>query len=377
MKKIAMVTVLSFLLCCMLSACNLWINGNYSSVTPHHEDTPSDLPENMEANSYIELRDFVANMVASGTQSGIIYVPRFNEEQIIAHMDLVERYITGSDPIGSYAVGEITYDVGTNAGRQALVVNIRFAHNRSEILKLKSAMNMQQAEDLIYAALSKCEAGVVLIVDRYETRDFAQLIQNYADSNPQLCMEVPQVNVVTYPDRGFERVVEVMFSYQNDREILRSMQDMVRPFFYSAELYVRGDAEPLEKYSQLFSFLMERYNYTIETSLTPAYSLLRHGVGDSKAFATVYSAICRQSGLDCQVVTGTRNGEPWYWNAIYLDDVYYYVDLLSSNESNEFTPKVFNEMSGYVWDYSAYGEESAPNQEESSDPTEPEEENPS
>lgn len=377
MRKYAALSAVFLLLCSMLTACNHWLDGNYSSVTPHLQDDSSELSENMEANSYIELRDFVEDMVASGTQSGVIYVPRFNEVQIAANMDLVERYITGSFPIGSYAVGEITYDVGTNAGRQALVVNIRFAHNRSEILKLKSAANMKDAEELIYEAINKCEAGVVMIVDRYETRDFTQLIQNYADANPQLCMEVPQVNVVTYPDRGYERVLEVMFTYQNDRAVLKSMQDMVRPFFYSAELYVRGDAEPREKYAQLFSFLMERYNYTIETSLTPSYSLLRHGVGDSKAFATVYSAICRQSGLDCGVVTGTRNGEPWYWNAIFLDGIYYYVDLLSSNDSNEFIPKVFDEMGGYVWDYSAYGEESAPNPEESTDPTEDEEEIPS
>ena len=44
---------------------------------------------------------------------------------------------------------------------------------------------------------------------------------------------------------------------------------------------------------------MERYDYRIETSITPAYSLLRHGVGDSRAFAVVYAAMCQQAGLEC------------------------------------------------------------------------------
>jgi transglutaminase-like putative cysteine protease len=99
---------------------------------------------------------------------------------------------------------------------------------------------------------------------------------------------------------------------------------------------------------------MERFDYKIETSNTPAYSLLRYGVGDSKAFATVYSAMCRNAGLECQVVSGTRSGEAWYWNYILIDDIYYHVDLLADNESDAFYAMRSEDMIGYVWDYSVY-----------------------
>ena len=101
---------------------------------------------------------------------------------------------------------------------------------------------------------------------------------------------------------------------------------------------------------------MERNDYRVETSLTPSYSLLRHGVGDSKAFAVVYSAMCRRAGLDCQTVSGTRDGNPWVWNIICEDGVYYYVDLLRSEAAGTMLRLTDANMSGYVWDYSAYPE---------------------
>ena len=72
----------------------------------------------------------------------------------------------------------------------------------------------------------------------------------------------------------------------------------MKPVFESAVLYVSGDGAEKQKFSQLYAFLMERFDYKVETSITPAYSLLRHGVGDSRAFATVYAAMCRLAGLE-------------------------------------------------------------------------------
>ena len=76
---------------------------------------------------------------------------------------------------------------------------------------------------------------------------------------------------------------------------------------------------------------MERFDYQIQTSITPSYSLLNHGVGDSEAFAKVYAAMCRSAGLECQTVLGTVDGEVRYWNIIRYDERYAHVDLLYSS----------------------------------------------
>ena len=127
--------------------------------------------------------------------------------------------------------------------------------------------------------------------------------------------------------------------------------------FTSAELYVKKTEQVSEIYSQLYSFLMERHNYTVQSSETPAYSLLYRGVGDCRAFATVYAAMCRRAELDCQVVSGTRDGMQWQWNVVRFRGKYYHVDLLSCREAGAFQMHEPSEMEDYVWDYSSFPKE--------------------
>ena len=165
------------------------------------------------------------------------------------------------------------------------------------------------------------------------------------------------MEVGVYPnDQPGTRIVELRFTYQTSREALRQMQNQVNRVFSSAELYITSDNTDIQKYSQLYSFLMERYDYSLDTSITPAYSLLIHGVGNSEAFASVYAAMCRQAGLECQVISGTKNGEAWYWNLIRVDGKGYHVDLLEASSQGGFFYLTNEQMEGYVWDYSAHGD---------------------
>ncbi len=340
------------LLCLALSGCELWMDGSYTSVTPHREQYVGTQLETAEVSSYNQLRRVLSDMVDSGTQSGVIYTSELRESLVKKYMDMAVDYVRSSTPIGAYSLNELTYEIGTNAGRPAVAVEASYDHGRSELLRIKKAASMEEAVGLITEALKKCDASVVLRVAAFEALDFAQLVQDYVSDNPDLCMEQPQVSAAVYPESGDDRVVALNFAYQTSRESLRNMQEQVKPVFASAELYVSGDAQPRQKYSQLYSFLMERYDYMLETSITPSYSLLCHGVGDSRAFATVYAAMCRRSGLTCMVVSGTRAGEPRYWNIVSVDDVHYHVDLLQPGSSIRLRSD--SQMSGYVWDYSAY-----------------------
>ena len=354
MKKILTVAVLLLWACQLLTGCSLWMDGSYYSVEPHLEENAGTAEESVEIHSYTQLCDALAELVEDGSVKGMIYAPDLTQSQLELYMNMAKRDVLQSNPIGAYAVDEIAYEVGTSTGKTAIALEITYNHGRSEILRIKQTKNMDEAIGVITKALDNCDAGVVLRVENYEKEDFTQMVQDYVDANPQVCMEMPQVAVAIYPESGTDRVVELTFTYQTSRETLRSMQDTVQPIFSSAKLYVSVDAENWEKYTQLYSFLMGRDQYTIETSITPSYSLLRHGVGDSKAFATVYAAMCNQAGLECQVVSGTKAGEAWYWNMLLEEGVYYHVDLLQCSYFGRFQAKTGEQMNGYVWDYSAY-----------------------
>lgn len=362
MKRI-LALLLAVVLSVVLVGCNFSIDGNYHSIHPHQDEQSDVLQESATASSYSELREILTELIENGQQHSVIYMPGFQPEKLTDYMNRAIGLVKRENPIAAYAVEDVAYDIGTNSGMPAIAVKITYIHNRSEILRIRKAVDMRVASFMIEDALDDCEAGIVIRIAAYEDTDFALLVQDYVEDNPDVCMETPQVTAISYPETGKDRVLELSFTYQTNRESLRTMQQYVKPVFEAAELNVRGEETQNDKFSLMYSFLMERSDYQVETSITPAYSLLRYGVGDSKAFATVYAAMCRRADLDCQVVSGTKDGEPWVWNIICQDGVYYYIDLL--DEANEgrlrlLTPE---DMLRYVWDYSSYPQTGEPEAE--------------
>ena len=348
-KNIILLTLVMSLL---LGGCG-WVNQSYVSVEPHREQRLSLQSDAIVASDYLELLEALEEMIASGTEVAAIKVPEYPEDAIEYGMNRAVRHSMQNDPIGSYAVADIVYELGSSSGVPAVSVSISYHHNRSEIQRIRKAADTQAAERIVAEALKAYEPSIVILVDEYEIRDFTQFVQDYGSENPQTVMEIPQVSQSNY-GTGRDRILELIFTYQTSRDSLRRMQGQVQPVFDSASLYVSGDGEDFQKFSQLYGFLMERFDYKHETSITPAYSLLRHGVGDSRAFATVYAAMCRSAGLQCMTVTGTRSGEPWTWNIVLDNGCYYHVDLLRSNANGQFREYTDAQMGNYVWDYSGY-----------------------
>lgn len=352
MKRFA---VMLAALCLLLSGCGL-MDGEYLSVTPHELPSTNVQSISQSASNYRELRDILEAMVCAGTESTVISVAKFDQALLDTSVRSVISYIQKSYPLGSWAVENVEYEIGTGGGQPVVSLNISYIHGRSQIRQVQNVKNVEAAENLISGALKECGEGVVLLVENYEKTDITQLIEDYAGENPDTVMEMPGVAVGVYPNEGIgQRVVELKFTYQTSRDSLRLMQNQVQRVFSSAELYINSDATDSQKYSQLYTFLMERFDYTIGTSITPSYSLLIHGVGNGEAFATVYRAMCRQAGLECELISGTKNGEPWFWNLILVEDQWRHVDLLEASAQGGFMSLESDQMQGYVWDYSAYG----------------------
>lgn len=348
--------LLIFVLCFSLCGCDLLSRGSYVSIEDPEPQSSSVGSQNISADSYQALYDALADMVENGVTKQTLSVGQYDQTALETDLDLITQDICTTHPIAAWAVETILFTRGTVGGVDAVSVEIVYLHSKNEIRKIVTVDSIDQARDKIAAALKNCDTGIVLQVLSYWNTDFEQIVEDYAMEYPEFVMELPKVSVSLYPETGENRVVELKFSYQTSRDILKNMQNQVAPVFTSAALYVSGDAHANEKYSQLYSFLMERYDYKLETSITPAYSLLRLGVGDAKAFAMVYAAMCRQAGLHCMVVSGTREGESWYWNIVLDDGYFYHVDLLRCSENGAYAQWSDSEMEGYVWATDFYPE---------------------
>lgn len=351
MKKIV---ALLLLVCVMLSGCGNWLNGSYSSVEPHTEPSNQNERPVISVSNYKELRAALVSLVESGAESGILSNLYPVADRARIDVPTAVRDICENNPYAAYAVEEIQYDFGSNGGRNAISVQITYLQNRMQTDKIQRVTTLEQLQSIVSEHLDACDAGVVLYFNNPEQVDYAQMVADYALLYPQRVMEAPEVTVNLYPEQGEEQIVELKFTYRTSRQVLRNLQKQVELAFASASQKVAGPWTDTEKAQRLYDFLMERYDYNIQASITPAYSLLLHGVGDNQAFAMVYAAMCRQADVNCEVVTGTHLGEPWVWNAIQIDGTFYHLDLLRCEEENGFRLYSRDEMGDYVWDYSAY-----------------------
>lgn len=349
MKKliIAVVIMMALLLC----GCSAWMYGYYASVTPHKEQ--NFLPDQtlMVPKTYEDVVKMLENTVRSGQQKAKLSIEKI-EDDWQAYMEDAVAYICDIYPIGVYAVSEITYDVGTSDETTILAVDISYRRSIADMDAVKNAQTKDEIAEILHDSLRGFSVSVAISIENYEDIDFDQIIRDYAMQYPQYVIETPQVSAVMYPRGGEDRIVELFFNYENSRAALLKMKEEIRPIF-EASAIVSGEGADLGKFTRLYSFLMNYHEYTIQTSITPAYSLLHHGVGDSKAFAMVYAAMCRQAGLECDVISGTRDGKVWYWNAVQIDGIRYFVDLLRCQEEGSFTYKTAREMTDYKWNYSA------------------------
>ncbi len=349
------IVILITLLCLLLTGCSSWLDGSYVYVETHPIET-EEPAQVVAVSTYAGLLTTVQNMVAEGTEQGVISMGRYDQAEVEPDMAQAVEHILHRDPLGAYAVSEITYELGTSNGQNAVSLNIRYVHDRSEIRKIQHPADWEQAEKVITDALNRYDSNVVLYLEDYQELDFAQWVAVYVSANPDKMMEPPAVTVNLYPDSGNKRVVELKFAYENTRDVLKMMQEAVSRSFKSITSRAGQELETMDKYQKTYNLLMAVLpeDLQIATSITPAYSLLQHGVGDSKAFATVYSALCIQAGLDCYTVTGTKNGEPWYWNIVCYEGEYYHLDLLDSRAMGAFNLRLPQDMNGYVWDYNGY-----------------------
>ena len=362
-------------ICLLLSGCSTWMDGSYHSVKPHIPQGDQVDPHGIQVSDYAELYQALKSLTNNGLQNAVISVADYDQEKVEPNMRNVVSALMTGDPITAYAVKEIEFEIGVSTGRPAIAVEITYLHNLAEIREIRKVTNAQNTKEVVTSELRKCTTGVVLYVENYMQIDFAQIAEDYAAENPQRVMELPSVAVNVYPEWGKDRIVELKFTYQTSRNVLRTMQSMVTSLFDAAAVFVSGYEREAEKFDQLYSWLAVRYDYRYETSITPTYSLLLNGVGDSKAFATVYRALCEKAGLECEIISGTREGEAWFWNLIRCDGKYYHVDITSQDDDNRLLLYYDEQMNDnrYVWDYSAYP---ATEQLPQPDPTEPEQTEP-
>ncbi len=344
---------LLLLLSLTLTGCSGWMNEPFVSVTPHVEDyVQSDQPVAEVASGYEELYDLLLGLIEDGTAHATVDVSEYTgnlERDLRRATSRVRR----ENPLAAYTVTNITTAIAEVGVRHIVTMEIGYIEDLASVREMKRVWGSAGVSSQVETALKTAESRLLLEVNGYQELELEDLVRDYYMEHLDEVMELPQLTVAVYPDKGNERIVQIDFHYTHDQQTLVAMADEVQTMLTSAALYIRGQETQLARAERLGAFL--RPMLTQEgTTLTPVYSLFHDGIADSHSLAHIFRLLCRENGLECQVVNGTKDGEAYYWNILTLDGTACHVDLMDSWLQDDLVPRFDDEMEVYAWEREDY-----------------------
>ena len=338
-----------------LTGCANVIPSEYATVKPHVESSGKTAQEDaVVVSNYPQLKNAILRFVQECRSEGYIRVNTYDGD---VERDLAEAAyeVSRVEPLGVYAVDYMTHECTRIVSYYDIRINITFRRTAAEIAAIESVGTQVLLQRRLQQAVEDGERRVTLRMSSYRDQDIAAMVAEYCADNPAAVMEVPDVAVSLYPESGPVRILEITFTYSQPQEALREKQQAVQESIRSAASYIRYRATDRGKAELLYTYLTTRFIYVEQATTTPLYSALCAGIADAYGLAQAWKLICDQVPVDCYVVNGLRDGEPWTWNIVSYDGYYRHLDLHSCMmEEDALALRTDEEMSRYYWNTNQY-----------------------
>ena len=332
----------------LLTGCSALLERDYSSVTPHNAvpATEGD-PSILRADSYQELVNALIYFISGGMEEGTIrlYTDTENVESFLsgACLEVVQE-----DPLGAYCVEFIKYTVSPVVTYSEAKVSITYRRTREQAASIVQATGVTAIRSELESALSSYAPERVLRISYFEEdeayiRDLAR--QAYYDA-PACALGMPEITVYIYPDRGRQRIVEILLDYPQDPQKLKDRQTSLAQALEELAWDLSGRPDLPRAAARA---LVPRYDPEGDGC---ADSLFLNGRANSEGLALTYAALCQQLDLPCQVVQGSLREEPHFWAVVQADGSWRHIDLSEAGGEALYTDQQLLEL-GYTWDETA------------------------
>ena len=364
MKKVRL-TALTLALCASFSACSRFVPSSYTRVAAHSQSQAEQQDTNVvNVADYAGLRRAIRDFVRGGVEHGVIRAQQYTgvlEDDLAAAAYSVAR----EDPAGAYAVDYMTHECTLIVSYYEIHVDITFRKTQTALSDIPYVSNTRDLDRRLREAMDGYDPVLTLYAGYSQEPDYEALARAYYEENLDRLMAMPELTLENYPQGATPRIAELTFRYPESEQTLESMAEQVADTLSAASVYVRVRESAWDKLQLLYSYLTERFTYTERETKTPVYSLLCEGYATSWSMAQCWALLCREAGLECQVVKGLRGSSEYWWNEISLDGQWYHLDLMQDvMDQTGLTLHYDEDMTGYYWDHEAYPACPAPEEEQ-------------
>ena len=337
-------------LCCALAltGCASLSASTYTVVEPHaeHPNLGED-SSTLKASTYSELVNGVLFFVSQGMEEGIIQLTDYHGD-VEEDLNRACLEVAKDDPLGAYAVDFIKNDYTTVITTYEATITISYRRSQEQISSLVNITGTSAIQEEAAQALLEFRDQLALRVG-YFTGDAAaveeQVRQAYYDT-PAAALGMPVCTVSLYPETGAQRIVEILLEYPQDTALLRRRSGQLQE---RAEELVAPLLTQNQSAARRLNLLLELLPQAVKPGgqgSTAWDALLGEGA-DSQGLALAFQLLGDQMSLDSDIVEGTLEGVPRFFNQVTLSGEPVYVDL-ARDMGRTWTAQEMAQM-GYVW----------------------------
>lgn len=301
-----------------LGGCTMLLEDTYSSVKVHTVAPVSEDSKIISVENYYELVNAILYFVMEHQEEGVIRLEDYEKEMAKTHLTEAVLEVRSDTALGSYAVDDISWELNTILGNLEVTVSVDYNKTPEEYEQIVYVSGNSAIVRTLTQSISDMTSSLV-IQNSYGTSSrngLSQLIHQAISGAASKLVEIPQIQTNFHPKEGDWRLVEFTFTYSLGENLRTIRQNNLEGKIedLASSLWTLSDEV---KIYQTLQEKIQSLGEAGDTGNTP-YDVLALRQGNSRGFALSYLALCQELGLECRVLEGTLNGQPYYWNQITL-----------------------------------------------------------
>ncbi len=220
-------------------------------------------------------------------------------------------------------------------------------YSNSDNIVSQKASELYTLPTIITSKSQWCEAIDYCIENLYEDITFE--IHNF-DNNTYDIKNLNLINVSIKAEGSVKSdkkaTIKYVFAYKenyilnkaakNDKYITKLTAEQLKLFNKIKKIaseITNKNMTDFEKEKAIHNYIVlnSSYSKNITDNSYNIRNLIENKTGVCEAYAYTFQMLCTFAGLECDVITGTLNGQNHGWNLIKLDGEYYHVDVTSDD----------------------------------------------
>lgn len=358
-KKISCMLA-ALMLMVFLCGCGSIFETEYVSVTDYVPPVQSSQStgDKMQVNNFNALKQAIRRIAISGEEMGRIVFDAAYDGDVVEDIASACWELRTEDAFCAYCVDNIAYDSSRIVNYYE--ANIYISYSQADLGNIVNLQYFMGAKEAILEAMQNGDRKIVLLINRssYTADNIETVVADVYRSNPACAPRMPSAEVNMFSGTGLQRLYEIKLGYGFTLSELQNRKSQIASVQPFGNLDMEGLNET-EKAYEACRYLMENCSLTDDSMGDTIYSALVEGSANSEGIAYAYVELCRQLGIECQMIYGQRNWQDHCWNIVRVDGEYYHVDAgvcSSSGLESGFMRRDSAMWENYRWDVSSYPE---------------------